>query len=69
MKNNNEIYFINNNKIFKGEIQKESKRGTSVWIKPINSERKKNMLVSYSKIFKTFDEAKEFIKDRNKIMI
>lgn len=69
MKNNNEIYFINNNKVFKGEIQKESKRGTSVWVKPINSERKKNMLVSYSKIFKTFDEAKEFIKDRNKIMI
>lgn len=69
MKNNNEIYFINNNKVFKGEIQKESKRGTSVWVKPINSERKKNMLVSYSKIFKTFDETKEFIKDRNKIMI
>lgn len=67
--NNNEIYFVNNNKIFKGEIQKESKRGTALWIKPINSERKKNMLVSYSKVFNTYGEAKEFIKDKNKIMM
>lgn len=64
--NNKEIFFAFNNTVMQGIIQKESKRGTSVWVKPINSERKKNMLVSYSKIFKTFDEAKNFIKEIKK---
>lgn len=64
--NNNQIFFAFNNAVMQGIIQKESKRGTSVWVKPINSERKKNMLVSYSKIFKTFDEAKNFIKEIKK---
>lgn len=63
--NNNQIFFAFNNTVMQGIIQKESERGTSVWVKPINSERKKNMLVSYSKIFKTFDKAKKFYK-RNK---
>lgn len=64
--NNNQIFFAFNNTVMQGIIQKESKRGTAVWVKPINSCRKKNMLVSYSKIFKTFDEAKNFIKEIKK---
>ena len=39
--NNNQIFFAFNNTVMQGIIQKESKRGTSVWVKPINSERKK----------------------------
>ena len=62
-----EVYFVHNTTILKGIIQKKSKRGTSAWIKPINTQRKKNMLVSYSKIFKTLEETKEFLKFKEEV--
>lgn len=67
MNKNNKIFFAFNNTVMQGIIQKESKRGTSVWIKPLNSERKKIMLVSYSKVFNTFDETKNFVDGIKKI--
>lgn len=67
MNKDNKIFFAFNNTVMQGIIQKESKRGTSVWIKPLNSERKKNMLVSYSKVFNTFDETKNFVDGIKKI--
>ena len=67
MNENNKIFFAFNNTVMQGIIQKESKRGTSVWIKPLNSERKKIMLVSYSKVFNTFDETKNFVDGIKKI--
>lgn len=67
MNKDNQIFFIFNNTVMQGIIQKESKRGTSVWIKPLNSERKKNMLVSYSKVFNTFDETKNFVDEIKQI--
>ena len=67
MNENNKIFFAFNNTVMQGIIQKESKRGTAVWVKPLNSERKKNMLVSYSKVFNTFDEAKNFVDKIKKI--
>lgn len=62
-----QVYFVRNTTIFKGIIQKKSRRGTAVWIKPVGTERERNILVSYSKIFKTFKEAKEFIKFKEEI--
>ena len=67
MNKDNKIFFAFNNTVMQGIIQKESKRGTAVWVKPLNSERKKNMLVSYSKVFNTFDEAKNFVDGIKKI--
>ena len=67
MNKDNKIFFAFNNTVMQGIIQKESKRGTSVWIKPLNSERKKNMLISYSKVFNTFDETKNFVDGIKKI--
>lgn len=67
MNKDNKIFFAFNNTVMQGIIQKESKRGASVWIKPLNSERKKNMLVSYSKVFNTFDETKNFVDGIKKI--
>lgn len=65
--NNNQIFFAFNNTVMQGIIQKESKRGTAVWVKSLDFERKKNMLVSYSKLFNTFDEAKNFVDEIKKI--
>lgn len=67
MNENNKIFFAFNNTVMQGIIQKESKRGTAVWVKPLDFERKKNMLVSYSKVFNTFDEAKNFVDKIKKI--
>ena len=67
MNENNKIFFAFNNTVMQGIIQKESKRGTAVWVKPLNSERKKNMLVSYSKVFNTFDETKIFVDEIKQI--
>ena len=67
MNENNKIFFAFNNTVMQGIIQKESKRGTAVWVKPLDFERKKIMLVSYSKVFNTFDETKNFVDGIKKI--
>lgn len=69
MNKDNKIFFAFNNTVMQGVIQKESKRGTAVWVKPLNSERKKNMLVSYSKVFNTFNETKNFVDEIKQIKV
>lgn len=62
-----EIYFVSNNNVLKGVVQKESNRGTAVWIKIIGGNRKRPILVSYAKVFDTVEEAKNYIKFKNDV--
>lgn len=55
------LYFIKYGKILKGEFVSESKRGTGAWLKV--EWKKKNVLVSYSKCFKTEEEAQRELNE------
>lgn len=64
---NIEIYFLRDNKIYKGVIVKPSKRGTAAWVKVDN--KSKLLLVSLCKCFKTRKEADKELNRKNKIKI
>ena len=53
------IYFIKDNKVYKGKTIKLSKRGTAIWVK--SNILDKNVLVSIEKCFETESDAVNFL--------
>lgn len=57
------MYYVRNGMVLSGEVVKETKRGTAVFIKSAEGE---DVLVSYSKLFRLESEAREYLASKQR---